>query len=167
MRICVFGAGAVGSHFAVRLANAGHDVSCVIRGAHLNAVREKGLTLKAAGESFAAKVRASDNPAELGPQDVVISTLKANALASLADGLKPLLNDDTAIVFAQNGIPWWYNIGLPADHPSTPSLDFLDPGGRLACVCCRRSASSAASSSRRTSSSSRASSTTTRPSATC
>ena len=134
MRICVFGAGAVGSHFAVRLANAGHDVSCVIRGAHLNAVREKGLTLKAAGESFAAKVRASDNPAELGPQDVVISTLKANALAGLADGVKPLLNDDTAIVFAQNGIPWWYNIGLPADHPSTPSLDFLDPGGRLAAL---------------------------------
>jgi 2-dehydropantoate 2-reductase len=131
MRICVFGAGAVGSHFAVRLANAGHDVSCVIRGAHLNAIRQQGLTLKAAGESFHARVRASDDPRELGPQDVVISTLKANALASLADGLKPLMRDDTAIVFAQNGIPWWYNTGLPADHPSTPSVDFLDPGGRL------------------------------------
>jgi 2-dehydropantoate 2-reductase len=131
MRICVFGAGAVGSHFAVRLANAGHDVSCVIRGAHLDAVRDKGLTLKAAGDSFSAKVRASDRPGDLGPQDVVISTLKANALASLADGLKPLMTDDTAIVFAQNGIPWWYNIGLPADHPSTPTLDFLDIGGQL------------------------------------
>lgn len=131
MRICVFGAGAVGSHFAVRLANAGHDVSCVVRGAHLNAIREKGLTLKAAGASFHAKLRASDDPRDLGQQDVVISTLKANALASLAEGLKPLMSADTAVVFAQNGIPWWYNIGLPADHPSTPSLDFLDAGGKL------------------------------------
>jgi 2-dehydropantoate 2-reductase len=131
MRICVFGAGAVGSHFAVRLAVAGHDVSCVMRGAHLQAVKAKGLTLRLGSERLSARVRASDDPSELGAQDVVISTLKANALGSLAGGLKPLLKDDTAVVFAQNGIPWWYNIGLPADHPSTPSLDFLDPGGQL------------------------------------
>ena len=131
MKICVFGAGAVGSHFAVRLALAGHDVSCVMRGTHLQAVQAKGLTLRLGGEQLSAKVRASDNPSELGAQDVVISTLKANALGSLAGGLKPLLKDDTAVVFAQNGIPWWYNIGLPADHPSTPPLDFLDPGGQL------------------------------------
>lgn len=131
MRICVFGAGAVGSHFAVRLALAGHDVACVTRGPHLQAVKANGLTLRTGVERFCARGRASDNPSELGTQDVVISTLKANALGSLADGLKPLLKDDTAVVFAQNGIPWWYNIGLPAEHPSTPSLDFLDPGGRL------------------------------------
>lgn len=131
MRICIFGVGAVGSHFAVRLAEAGHDVSCVMRGPHLAAARDMGLTLKAAGESVTARVRASDDPATLGAQDVVISTLKANALSGLADGVAPLLTGDTAIVFAQNGIPWWYNIGLPADHPSTPSLDFLDPAGKL------------------------------------
>ena len=131
MRICIFGAGAVGGHFAVRLAAAGHDVSCVMRGPHLKAVKENGLTLRAGGESVTAQVQASGNPAEFGAQDVVISTLKANALAGLADGLAPLMKADTAIVFAQNGIPWWYNIGLPANHPSTPSLDFLDPGGRL------------------------------------
>ena len=91
MRICVFGAGAVGSHFAVRLALAGHDVSCVMRGAHLDAVKANGLTLRVGNDAFKAKVTASSDPAELGPQDAVICTLKATGLPSLADGLKPLL----------------------------------------------------------------------------
>jgi 2-dehydropantoate 2-reductase len=131
MRICIFGAGAVGSHFAVRLALAGHDVSCVMRGAHLEAVKAKGLTLRVGDAEFSAKVKASDDPATLGPQDVVISTLKANALDSLVTGLPPLLHDDTTVVFAQNGIPWWYDLGLPPDHPPPPDLGFLDPGGCL------------------------------------
>jgi 2-dehydropantoate 2-reductase len=131
MRICVFGAGAVGSHFAVRLALAGHDVSCVMRGAHLEAVKKNGLTLRVGDAEFKGKVRASDDPAALGTQDVVISTLKATGVAALATGLKPLLRDDTAVVFAQNGIPWWYDIGLSKSHPPTPDLGFLDPGGTL------------------------------------
>jgi 2-dehydropantoate 2-reductase len=134
MRICIFGAGAVGSHFAVRLALAGHDVSCVMRGPHLEAVKANGLTLRVGDAAFTAKVKASDDPADLGPQDFVISTLKATGLGSLPIGLPPLLRDDTAIVFAQNGIPWWYDIGLPKDHPSTPDLSFLDPGGCLRAV---------------------------------
>jgi 2-dehydropantoate 2-reductase len=131
MRICIFGAGAVGSHFAVRLALAGHEVSCVMRGPHLEAVRTKGLALRVGDAEFSVKPKASDDPAALGPQDLVISTLKANALSSLVTGLRPLLGDDTAIVFAQNGIPWWYDLGLPADHPPPPDLGFLDPGGAL------------------------------------
>ena len=131
MRICVFGAGAVGSHFAVRLALAGHDVSCVMRGAHLDAVKANGLTLRVGDAEFKARVRASDDPATLGPQDVVICTLKATGLPSLAAGIQPLLGDDTAVVFAQNGIPWWYDIGLSAKHRPVPDLAFLDPGGRL------------------------------------
>jgi 2-dehydropantoate 2-reductase len=131
MRICVFGAGAVGSHFAVRLALAGHDVSCVMRGAHLEAVKKNGLILRVGDAEFKGKVRASDDPAALGTQDVVISTLKATGVAALATGLKPLLRDDTAVVFAQNGIPWWYDIGLSKSHPPTPDLGFLDPGGTL------------------------------------
>jgi 2-dehydropantoate 2-reductase len=131
MRICIFGAGAVGSHFAVRLALSGHDVSCVMRGPHLAAVKARGLTLRVGDAEFLARVKASDDPAALGPQDFVISTLKANALASLVAGLPPLLRDDTGIVFAQNGIPWWYDIGLAPDHPPPPDLGFLDPGGRL------------------------------------
>jgi 2-dehydropantoate 2-reductase len=131
MRICVFGAGAVGSHFAVRLALAGHDVSCVMRGPHLDAVRKNGLTLRVGSAEFKGNVRASDDPAVLGAQDIVISTLKATGVSALATGLKPLLRDDTAVVFAQNGIPWWYDIGLPANHPPTPDLGFLDAGGKL------------------------------------
>src|ERR1700761_1113622 len=131
MRICVFGAGAVGSHFAVRLALAGHEVSCVMRGPHLKAVQAKGLTLRAGGADFNARVKASDDPAALGPQDFVISTLKATALGTLVEGLSPLMNENSAVVFAQNGIPWWYDIGLPADHPTPPDLGFLDPGGKL------------------------------------
>lgn len=131
MRICVFGAGAVGSHFAVRLAQAGHDVSCVMRGAHLDAVKANGLTLRVGDEAIKANVRASRDPSELGRQDAVICTLKATGLPSFADSLQPLLGNDTAVVFAQNGIPWWYDIGLSPEHPAVPDLALLDPGGRL------------------------------------
>jgi 2-dehydropantoate 2-reductase len=134
MRICIFGAGAVGSHFAVRLALAGHDVSCVMRGPHLEAVRANGLTLLVGETRFLARVKASDDPAALGPQDLVFSTLKATSLASLVTGLPPLLGEDTAVVFAQNGIPWWYDIGLAADHPAVPDLGFLDASSRLRAV---------------------------------
>ena len=131
MRICVFGAGAVGSHFAVRLARAGHEVSCVMRGAHLDAVKANGLTLRVGNGEFKAKVSASSDPAALGPQDAVICTLKATGLPGFATGLQPLLGEDTAVVFAQNGVPWWYDIGLSSSHPPVPDLAFLDPDGRL------------------------------------
>ena len=131
MRLCIFGAGAVGSHVAVRLALAGHEVSCVVRGPHLDAVRANGLTLRVGDAEFLARIKASEDPATLGPQDLVVSTLKANSLASLVAGLPPLLDENTAVVFAQNGIPWWYDIGIAADHPPPPDLSFLDPGGRL------------------------------------
>ncbi len=80
MRICIFGAGAVGSHLAVRLARAGHEVSCVMRGPHLEAVKAKGLTLRVGDAEFTANVNASDDPAALGPQDLVISTLEGDRL---------------------------------------------------------------------------------------
>src|SRR6185437_12964236 len=97
MRVCIFGAGAVGSHFSVRLALTGHEVSCVMRGPHLDAAKAGGLTLRAGDVEFSADVRASEDPAALGPQDVVISTLKATGLQSLVDGLPPLLHEDTAV----------------------------------------------------------------------
>jgi 2-dehydropantoate 2-reductase len=131
MRICIFGAGAVGSHFAVRLALSGHEVSCVMRGPHLDAVKADGLRLRVGDAEFTAKVKASADPAALGQQDVVISTLKAPGVAALATGLQPLLDDDTPVIFAQNGIPWWYDIGLAKNHPPPPDLGFLDAGGQL------------------------------------
>jgi 2-dehydropantoate 2-reductase len=101
-----------------------------MRGPHLEATKANGLTLRVGATEFSARVKASDDPAALGPQQLVISTLKANALESLVAGLPPLLRDDTAVVFAQNGIPWWYNIGISPGHRPVPELGFLDPGGR-------------------------------------
>ncbi|MEZ5668201.1 MAG: 2-dehydropantoate 2-reductase [Alphaproteobacteria bacterium] len=133
MRICVFGAGAVGGHFATRLAAAGHDVCVVVRGDTLAAVRANGLTLRAGGDEIRARVRASDRAAELGPQDLVICTTKSMGLAGFAAQAADLLGPETPVVFAQNGIPWWYDIGLGAARPRPPDLSVLDPGGA-----CRR-----------------------------
>ena len=132
MRICVYGAGAIGGNFAARLAEAGNEVSVVARGPHLEAIRARGLTLIAGDKKIVAKVRASDRPAHLGPQDAVISTLKATALGDLAANVGPLLGPDTPVVFAQNGIPWWYGHGLAKSRPAAPDLSRLDPGGALA-----------------------------------
>ncbi len=132
MKICVFGAGAVGGHFAAQLAAAGHEVSVVARGAHLAAIREHGMVLLKGERRIVGKVRATDRPATLGPVDAVLVTLKATGLGALAEGVRTLLGPDTAVVFAQNGIPWWYAQGLGAGRPAAPDLSALDPGGALA-----------------------------------
>ena len=121
-RVCVFGAGAVGGNLAVRLAEGGAEVSVVARGPHLAAIRARGLTLVAGGKRRSVRVAASDDPAALGQQDVVISTLKAPSLPALAACIAPLLGPETPVVFALNGIPWWYFEGLPADGRARPTL---------------------------------------------
>lgn len=104
MRICVFGAGAVGGHLAARLAASGQEVSVVARGAHLEAMRANGVKLIHGDETIQGKV----NTGRIGTQDAVLVTLKANLLGVFADAAAPLLGPDTLVVFAQNGIPWWY-----------------------------------------------------------
>jgi 2-dehydropantoate 2-reductase len=131
MRICVYGAGSIGGNFATRLAAAGNEVSVVVRGAHLEAIRANGLTLQAGDRKVVAKVAASDRPADLGPQDAVLVTLKSSGQHVLPDTIGPLLRADTMVAFVQNGIPWWYGHGLGA-RPRSPDLPRLDPGGALA-----------------------------------
>ena len=131
MRICIFGAGAVGGHFAARLAAAGHQVSAVARGANLAALRERGIELRVADKRFTGKVKASDRPGDLGEQDLVISTLKAPTLPALAQGIAPLLGKHTKVIFALNGVPWWYAQHIGA-RPAPPDLGKLDPHGALA-----------------------------------
>ncbi len=131
MRIAVFGLGAVGGFMAARLAAAGHQVSAVARGTTLAALRDKGLTLRLKGDDINVRIAASDRPADLGTQDLVLSTAKATAPGALAAGVAPLLGPSTPVIFAQNGIPWWYGIGLSAGRPAPPDLSFLDPDGAL------------------------------------
>jgi 2-dehydropantoate 2-reductase len=131
MKICIFGAGAVGGHIAAKLAASGHEVSVVARGAHLEAMREKGITLVHGKDIIRGRVRAADASKTLGVQDFVFVTLKANLLGAFAEAAAPLLGEDTGVVFAQNGIPWWYGIGLSKERPRPPDLSKLDPGGKL------------------------------------
>src|SRR3954469_15723294 len=131
MRICVFGAGAVGGHIAARLAAAGNDVSVIARGAHLAAMREKGITLLHGDQRITGSVRAAEDPVSLGAHELVIVTLKANALAGIAKELKSMLKGETPVVFAQNGIPWWYGTGLAAGRPRPPHPPRPPPRGAL------------------------------------
>ena len=117
MKVCIFGAGAIGSHFAARLSAIGVDVSCIARGKQLDAIRENGITLHRVNqETLHAKVRASDDPTSFGVQDLVIVTVKSYSLGDIIDQMKELLGAETPIIYAQNGIPWWYFYGL--DKPS-------------------------------------------------
>lgn len=130
MKICVYGAGAIGGHLAARLARSGVEVSVVARGAHLAAIRQGGLRFKGPAGEFTVRIAASDKPADLGPQDVVIAAVKAHGLPAIADTIQPLLKADTPVVYAINGIPWWY-----FRHHEGPArdrrIDRLDPGGAL------------------------------------
>lgn len=127
MKICVFGAGAIGGFLAGYLARSGADVSVVARGKQLEAIRANGLTVQSSDEMFTVKVRASDDPAELGPQDGVFITVKAPALPSVAPMLAPLLAEETPVAFLVNGVPWWYFHGHGGPREGR-RLPLLDPG---------------------------------------
>jgi 2-dehydropantoate 2-reductase len=129
MKVCIYGAGAIGAHIGVLMKLAGVDVSLIARGAHLEAIKEKGLKLIINGEEKVAKMRASNNPADLGPQDYVIVALKSHQAWEVAEQFKPLLGPETAVVTAQNGIPWWYFHGFDGQYANL-QLQSVDPDGR-------------------------------------
>ena len=129
MKICIFGAGAIGGYMGAKLAKAGADVSLVARGPHLAAMRDKGLTLIEEDGTFTVPVTASEDPAELGPQDYVIVTLKAHSVPPVVDRMQPLIGDDTTIVSGVNGVPWWYFYGLDGPLANT-RLESVDPGAK-------------------------------------
>jgi len=127
MKVCIFGAGAIGGYMGVKLAKAGADVSLVARGPHLAAMQEKGLTLIEEGETTTVSVTASDDPAALGVQDYVIVTLKAHSVPPVVSKMAPLIGPNTTIVSGVNGVPWWYFHKLEGAHEGT-RLDSVDPG---------------------------------------
>ena len=126
MKICIFGAGAIGGYMGAKLALAGADVSLVARGPHLAAIQDTGLTLVEEGAGpVHVPVRATSDPAELGPQDYVIVTLKAHSVPGVVGAMQPLIGDQTTIVSGVNGVPWWYfhKIGGPLEGTRLASVD--------------------------------------------
>jgi len=143
MKICVFGAGAIGGYMGVKLAQAGADVSLVARGPHLAAMQENGLRLIEEGQEHKVSVSASDTPADLGEQDYIIVTLKAHSVPPVVEKMRPLIGKNTTIVSGVNGVPWWYfhKIGGPLEGTRLHSVDPDDaqwngfgPDNVLGCV---------------------------------
>lgn len=144
MKICIFGAGAIGGYMAVQLALAeAAEITCIARGPHLAAMRTNGLKLRIGGEEKTVQINCTDDPKEAGPQDYVVVTLKAHSAAAVADQMTPLLAADTAVVTAQNGVPWWYfyEHGGPHDGKRLATVDpddrqwqYIGPERVIGCV---------------------------------
>ncbi len=144
MKVCIYGAGAIGGYVGAELSRAdGVEVSLIARGAHLAAMREKGLTLQLADETRTVELNCSDDPAELGPQDFVIIALKAHQAWEVADQMAPLFGPETAVVTCQNGVPWWYFHGIEGQYadlriasvdPDDRQWDAIGPERAIGCV---------------------------------
>jgi 2-dehydropantoate 2-reductase len=132
VKICIFGAGAIGGLIGAKLAVKGEsEISLVARGAHLAAMRENGLTLiDKTGAKTNVRVAATDRPQELGTQDFVVMSLKAHSVPGVLDSLKPLLGPTTAVVTAQNGLPWWYFYKHGGEFEGR-RIEAVDPGGKI------------------------------------
>ena len=128
MKICIFGAGAIGGLIGGQLARAGVDVSFVARGPHLQAMQTHGLRLRIDGAEHTVRVPCTSNPAELGPQDYVFITLKAHSVPGAVESMRPLLHADTAVITGVNGLPYWYFHDHGGDYAGT-ILNSVDPGG--------------------------------------
>ncbi|HET9530468.1 MAG TPA: 2-dehydropantoate 2-reductase N-terminal domain-containing protein, partial [Blastocatellia bacterium] len=128
MKFAVVGAGAVGAFVGAMLAKSGEDVTLIARGAHLRAMQQNGVRVHGSLGEFVVRVRATDDPAEVGKVDVVFLAVKAHSLTEMAPRLAPLLGRSTAIVTAQNGIPWWYFHKHGGEWEGM-RIEAVDPGG--------------------------------------
>jgi 2-dehydropantoate 2-reductase len=132
MRICVIGAGAIGGLLGARLAKAGEEVTLVARGPHLEALKANGLRfIEEDGSEFVVRPNAVSNVREAGPQDVIVLGMKAHQVAAVVDDLAAAYTDDTMVLTAQNGIPYWYFMKLGGPHEGR-IVESVDPGGIVA-----------------------------------
>jgi len=131
VRILVAGAGAIGGYIGARLARSGADVTLFARGAHLQAMRERGLRVHTAQGDFEVRPRLTGDLNDVGQTDVIILGVKAHGLTELAPRLRPLFTSDTVVVSTQNGIPWWY-FQLHGGELDGWTLESVDPGGVIA-----------------------------------
>jgi 2-dehydropantoate 2-reductase len=129
LKVCIFGAGAIGGLIGVEMARANVDISMVARGEHLAAMRARGLRLQIDGEEHLAHPQCTDVPAELGVQDFLIIALKAHGIAGAVETMAPLLGPQTCVVTASNGLPYWYFHAAEGLAPGT-TLESIDPGGK-------------------------------------
>ncbi len=129
MRVAIYGAGATGGYLGVKLALAGVNTTLIARGPHLEAMQRDGARLLIDGGERVAHPFCTGDPAEAGPQDYVIITLKAHSATRVADAMQPLLGPETAVVTAQNGVPWWFFHGIGGEWEGM-RLESVDPGGR-------------------------------------
>ena len=129
MKVAIYGAGATGGYLGAKLALAGVDTTLIARGPHLEAMQRRGVRLLIDGEELVAHPFCTDDPAEAGPHEFVIITLKAHSATRVVDAMQPLLGPDTAVVTAQNGVPWWYFYRVGGAWEGT-RLESVDPGGR-------------------------------------
>ena len=130
MNICIYGAGAIGGYLGAELTLSGNEVTLIARGPHLEAMQENGLTLLKEGEARTVEVSCTDDPDQVGPQDYVIIALKAHSVTGIVEQITPLLGPATAVVTAQNGIPWWYFHKLQGSWEGH-RLQSADPEGRI------------------------------------
>lgn len=130
MRIAVLGAGAIGAYVGAALARGGADVHVIARGENLAAMRSRGIRVKSSRGDFEAHPPATDDPHQVGPVDFVFLGLKANCYATAGPLLAPLLHDHTAVIAAQNGIPWWYFHGVDGQYASR-RIEAVDPDGAV------------------------------------
>jgi 2-dehydropantoate 2-reductase len=131
MRFAIVGAGAIGAFIGAMLDKAGEDVTLIARGAHLRAMKERGVRVIGSLGEFDAHPAVTDDPGSIGPVDVVLLALKAHSLSDMAPRLRPLFGPNTVVISAQNGIPWWYFYRAGGDWEGT-HLETVDPGGVIA-----------------------------------
>jgi 2-dehydropantoate 2-reductase len=143
VKLCIFGAGAIGAYLGVELTRGGVDVTLIARGPHLRAMKKNGVTLRIGNEEHVAHPRCSDDPAEIGPQDYILITLKAHSVPGVCAAMQPLLGPDSAVVTAANGLPWWYfhklagpweNHRVKAVDPDDTQWRRLGPERAIGCV---------------------------------
>ena len=128
MRFAVLGAGAIGAYVGAALERGGSEVTLIARGAHLEAMREQGVRVISPRGDFEAHPLATDDIDALGDADVAFIALKAYSLPGLAEGIGAALGPETAVIPAQNGIPWWYFNSQPGPLAGA-TLESVDPGG--------------------------------------
>ena len=131
MKVCIYGAGAIGGWIGAHLAQHGCNLSAVARGATLEALQQNGLVLLQGGQEIHASLAARENPADLGVQDLVIVAVKAPAMADVARRIGPLIGPNTVVLTAMNGVPWWFLQGFGGALAGT-HLDSVDAGGVIA-----------------------------------